>query len=163
RRPHDPRPSGVVGGDAESDPHGGAGARTGQRGHPHLARLHEGSARRSGEARSHLMTADDELCFLSLAELGSLLRARTVSPVEAVGAPLDRIARLNPTLNAFVTVMAAEARAAARRVEDELRAGRWRGPLHGVPIGLKDIFDTAGVRTTHGSSFYRDNVPREDA
>jgi aspartyl-tRNA(Asn)/glutamyl-tRNA(Gln) amidotransferase subunit A len=106
---------------------------------------------------------DHDLCFLSIAELGSLIRARTVSPVEVTDAHLARIERLNPTLNAFVTVMAAEARTAARQAEAELAAGRWRGPLHGVPIGVKDIFDTAGVRTTHGSSFYRDNVPTQDA
>jgi len=105
----------------------------------------------------------DDLCFLSIAELASLMRARTVSPVEVTEAHLARIERLNPTLNAFVTIMTAEARAGARRAEAELAAGRWRGPLHGVPIGLKDIFDTAGVRTTHGSSFFRDNVPAEDA
>src|SRR2546426_9320399 len=109
------------------------------------------------------MSGNDDLCFLSIAELGSLMRARTVSPVEVVDAHLARIERLNPTLNAFVTVMAAEARSAARRAEDELKAGRWRGPLHGVPIGLKDIFATAGVRTTNGSSFFRDHVPTEDA
>ena len=73
------------------------------------------------------------------------MRARTVSPVEVTEAHLARIERLNPALNAFVTVMADEARAAARAAEAELAAGRWRGPLHGVPIGLKDIFDTAGV------------------
>ena len=105
----------------------------------------------------------DDLCFLSIAELGSLVRARTVSPVEVTEAHLARIERLNPVLNAFVTVMADEARAAARRAETEVAAGRWRGPLHGVPIGVKDIFDTAGVRTTNGSSFYRDHVPAEDA
>ncbi len=109
------------------------------------------------------MMATDDLCFLSIAELASLMRARTVSPVEVTEAHLARIERLNPTLNAFVTIMAATARETARRAEGELKAGRWRGPLHGVPIGLKDIFDTAGVRTTHGSSFYRDNVPTEDA
>ena len=106
---------------------------------------------------------NDDLCYLSIAEIGSLLRARTVSAVEVTEAHLARIERLNPTLNAFVTVMAAEARDAARRADAELAAGRWRGPLHGVPIGVKDIFDTAGVRTTHGSSFYRDNVPADDA
>jgi aspartyl-tRNA(Asn)/glutamyl-tRNA(Gln) amidotransferase subunit A len=109
------------------------------------------------------MMIDDDLCFLSIAELGSLMRARTVSPVEVTEAHLARTERLNPTLNAFVTVMAAQAREAARRAEAEIAAGRWRGPLHGVPIGVKDIFDTAGVRTTQGSSFYRDNVPAEDA
>jgi aspartyl-tRNA(Asn)/glutamyl-tRNA(Gln) amidotransferase subunit A len=106
---------------------------------------------------------DADLCFLSIAELAGLMRARTVSAVEVTEAHLARIERLNPTLNAFVTVMAAAAREAARRADAELSAGRWRGPLHGVPIGIKDIFDTAGVRTTHGSSFYRDNVPTEDA
>ena len=106
---------------------------------------------------------NDDLCFLSIAELGGLLRARTISPVEVTEAHLARIARLNPTLNAFVTVMADQAREAAKRAEAELAAGHWRGPLHGVPIGVKDIFDTAGVRTTIGSSFYRDNVPTEDA
>jgi aspartyl-tRNA(Asn)/glutamyl-tRNA(Gln) amidotransferase subunit A len=107
--------------------------------------------------------SNDDLCFLSIAELGGLIRARTVSSVEVTEAHLARIERLDPTLNAFVTVMAAEAREAARRADAEIAGGRWRGPLHGVPIGLKDIFDTAGVRTTHGSSFYRDNVPTEDA
>jgi aspartyl-tRNA(Asn)/glutamyl-tRNA(Gln) amidotransferase subunit A len=91
------------------------------------------------------------------------MRARTVWPVEVTEAHLARIDRLNPTLNAFVTVTAAEARSAARRAEEELKAGRWRGPLHGVPIGVKDIFDTDGVRTTNGSSFFRDHVPAEDA
>ncbi|MBM3217280.1 MAG: amidase [Candidatus Rokubacteria bacterium] len=107
--------------------------------------------------------ADPDLCFLSIAELGSLVRARTVSSEEVTEAHLARIERLNPTLNAFVTVMAERAREAARRADSETRAGRWRGPLHGVPIGLKDIFDTAGVRTTNGSSFFRDHVPTEDA
>jgi aspartyl-tRNA(Asn)/glutamyl-tRNA(Gln) amidotransferase subunit A len=106
---------------------------------------------------------NDDLCFLSIAELASLMRARTVSSVEVTEAHLARIERLNPRINAFVTVMAAEAREAARRADADLAAGRWRGPLHGVPIGIKDIFDTGGVRTTHGSSFYRDNVPAEDA
>ena len=107
--------------------------------------------------------ADPDLCFLSIAELSSLMRARTVSSEEVTEAHLARIERLNPTLNAFVTVMSAQAREAARRADAEMKAGRWRGPLHGVPIGLKDIFDTAGVRTTNGSSFFRDNVPTEDA
>ncbi len=107
--------------------------------------------------------ADEELCFLSIAEIGGLVRARTVSAAEVAEAHLARIERLNAALNAFVTVMADEARKAAHQADAELAAGRWRGPLHGVPIGLKDIFDTAGTRTTHGSSFYRDNVPAEDA
>lgn len=108
------------------------------------------------------MAATDELCFLSITDLARLLGARKVSPVEVTEAHLARIELLNPTLNAFVTVMADQARQAARRAEEEIAAGRYRGALHGVPIGLKDIFDTAGVRTTHGSSFFRDNVPSEE-
>src|SRR5687768_17599066 len=106
---------------------------------------------------------NDDLCFLSIAEVSSLMRARTVSPVEVTEAHLARIERLNPTLNAFVTVMATEAREAAKRAESEIRDGRWRGPPHRVPIGVKDIFDTASVRTTNGSSFYHEHVPTTDA
>ena len=81
---------------------------------------------------------DADLCFLSIAELASLMRARTVSPVEVTEAHLARIERLNPTLNAFVTVMAAEAREAARRAEADLKAGRWRGPgRYGLKINLE--------------------------
>ena len=75
----------------------------------------------------------------------------------------SRIDALNPTLNAFTTVAHDRARTEAKAAEDEIAAGRIRGPLHGVPIGVKDIIDTAGVRTTQGSSFFRDNVPEEDA
>jgi aspartyl-tRNA(Asn)/glutamyl-tRNA(Gln) amidotransferase subunit A len=108
--------------------------------------------------------SDERLPFLSIAELGALLRAREVSPVEVAEAYLARIERLNPRLGAYITVAAAEARSAARQAEAEIaRGGGWRGPLHGVPVGVKDIFDTAGIRTTHGSSFYLDNVPAEDA
>ena len=107
--------------------------------------------------------SDERLAFLSVAELGRLIRTREVSPLEVVETQLARIERLNPRLGAYVTVAAAEARAAAREAEAEIARGGWRGPLHGVPVGVKDIFDTAGIRTTHGSSFYRDHVPEEDA
>ena len=107
--------------------------------------------------------SDERLAFLSIAELSPLIRSREVSPVEVVDTQLARIERLNPRLGAYVTVAATEARVAARAAEAEIARGGWRGPLHGVPIGVKDIFDTAGIRTTHGSSFYRDNVPTADA
>lgn len=105
----------------------------------------------------------DTLCFLSLSELAERIRRRVVSPVEVVEAHLRRIEALNPTLFAFLTVTAEPARREAKQAEAEIAAGRYRGPLHGVPFGAKDIFDTAGVRTTHGSSFFRDRVPAEDA
>ena len=75
---------------------------------------------------------------------------------------LNRIERLNPRLNAFITVTAESALAQARQAETEIQGGRWRGPLHGVPIALKDLFDTAGVRTTAASELFKDRVPTQD-
>jgi aspartyl-tRNA(Asn)/glutamyl-tRNA(Gln) amidotransferase subunit A len=99
----------------------------------------------------------------TILELGELLRRKSLSPVELVDQHLERIEKLNPTLNAFITVMTDEARAQARQAEQEIREGDWRGPLHGVPIGLKDIIDTAGTRTTAASGLYKDRIPTEDA
>jgi aspartyl-tRNA(Asn)/glutamyl-tRNA(Gln) amidotransferase subunit A len=107
--------------------------------------------------------ADEGLTFLGLGEQARLLRAREISPVELTEAHLARVERLNPRLGAYITVCADEARAAARAAEAEIARGGWRGPLHGVTVGVKDIFDTAGIRTTQGSSFYRDNIPTADA
>jgi aspartyl-tRNA(Asn)/glutamyl-tRNA(Gln) amidotransferase subunit A len=83
--------------------------------------------------------------------------------VDLATACLDRIERLNPVLNAFITVTHETAMAQARVAEDEIQRGEWRGPLHGIPIGLKDLIDTAGVRTTCGSALFADRVPTEDA
>ena len=76
---------------------------------------------------------------------------------------LARIEKLNPELNAFITVTAESALAEARKAEQEIGRGEWRGALHGVPIALKDLIDTAGVRTTAGSALYKDRIPNEDA
>lgn len=100
-----------------------------------------------------------ELEWLTLAEAAALVRRRRISPVELVRAALERIDRLQPKLNAFITVTHESALEAARRLERE----RPRGPLHGVPIGLKDLYDTAGVRTTAASAQYAERVPAEDA
>jgi aspartyl-tRNA(Asn)/glutamyl-tRNA(Gln) amidotransferase subunit A len=86
-----------------------------------------------------------------------------LSPVEVTEAHLDRIASLNPELFAFITVTAEQAMDAARSAEEEISAGQWRGPMHGIPFGVKDIVDTAGILTTNGSSFHRENVPDDDA
>jgi Asp-tRNA(Asn)/Glu-tRNA(Gln) amidotransferase A subunit family amidase len=108
--------------------------------------------------------ATDELCWLSATELSALIRRRKVSPVEVIDAVLDRIARLNPRLNAFVTVTAEEARRAARAAERALARRRPAlGPLHGVPFSVKDLVITKGVRTTFGTRLFADNVPGEDA
>ena len=90
-------------------------------------------------------------CFLTIAEAASLFAARKLSPVELTRAYLDRIERLNSTLHAYVRVLHEEALASARAAENELMAGRSRGPLHGIPIALKDIYDTAGIPTEGGS------------
>lgn len=106
---------------------------------------------------------DEALCFLPAHQLADLIRKRETSPVEVVEAHLRRIESLNPKICAFLTVAADVARAQAKEAEAEIAAGHYRGPLHGIPYGAKDIFDTAGIRTTHGSSFFRDNVPGQDA
>src|ERR1700704_2436086 len=100
---------------------------------------------------------------ISISEAAELLRRKTISPVDLATACLDRIERLNPVLNAFITVTHEGAMAQARVAEDEIQRGKWRGPLHGIPIGLKDLIDTAGVRTTCGSALFADRVPTEDA
>jgi aspartyl-tRNA(Asn)/glutamyl-tRNA(Gln) amidotransferase subunit A len=104
-----------------------------------------------------------DLAFLSLAEASELVRTGGISPVELTNAMLERIERLQPVLNAFITVTAEGALNDARVAEAEIRHGEWRGPLHGIPIALKDVFDTAGVRTTAGSRVFLERVPSADA
>jgi aspartyl-tRNA(Asn)/glutamyl-tRNA(Gln) amidotransferase subunit A len=104
-----------------------------------------------------------DLTALTLVEVSELVRRRKVSPVEVTTACLQRIERLNPTLNAFITVTRDAALARAREAEKEIQAGRWHGPLHGIPIALKDLFDTAGVKTTAGSRVFEHRVPDRDA
>jgi amidase len=96
-------------------------------------------------------------------ELASLIRSRAVSPVEVLDAHLAEIARLNPKLNAIVTLAADQARVAARTAEEAVMRGATLGPLHGLPVGIKDVTVTAGIRTTFGSPLFKDNVPDEDA
>lgn len=105
----------------------------------------------------------DHLYDRSIEDLARHIRRREVSPVELVDAHLRRIEMLNPQLSAYLTLTADSARQEARRAESDIAAGRWRGPLHGIPYGAKDIIETKGVRTTHGSSFFRDFVPHRDA
>ena len=100
---------------------------------------------------------------LGLSEASQLVRSKKVSPVELTRECLSRIERLNPKLNAFITVTADSALAEARQAEAEIQHDRWRGPLHGIPIALKDLIDTAGVRTTAASGLFKDRVPTQDA
>ena len=91
-----------------------------------------------------------ELCYMSAGGLSRLIRDREVSPVEVIEAHLARIEATEPTLNSFITLLPEHALQAARRAEAQIQAGNYRGPLHGIPVGLKDLFNTAGVRTTSG-------------
>ena len=112
---------------------------------------------------SAAVTAADDLLNLTLHEAAILVRQRKVSPVQLTQACLARMEALNPSLNAFITVTAESALAQARQAEAEVQRGNWRGPLHGIPVALKDLIDTAGVRTTAGSALFKDRIPREDA
>jgi len=99
----------------------------------------------------------------TIIELAPRLKRKQISPVELTRACLDRIERLNPSLNAFITVTPESALAEARAAESEISHGQWRGPLHGIPIALKDLIDTAGTRTTAASALLEHRVPTEDA
>ncbi len=107
--------------------------------------------------------ADLELLLKSIPEIGAMFRSGALSPLELTRLTLDRIEQLNPSLNAFITVTFERALEQAASAERELLSGVDRGPLHGVPIALKDLVDTAGIRTTCGSRILKDHVPEFDA
>ena len=100
---------------------------------------------------------------LTIKQASAEIRSGRLSPVDITKAYLARIEQLNPALNAFITVTAESALEEARRAEAEIRSGKYRGPLHGIPIALKDLVDTAGVRTTAASHLFEKRVPAEDA
>lgn len=107
--------------------------------------------------------SDLELLFSSIAHIGGLYRSGQLSPVELTRRCLEQIQALDPVLNAFITVTAEQALRQATQAERELRSGHDRGPLHGVPIALKDLIDTAGIRTTCASRILNEHVPQQDA
>ncbi|HVC21672.1 MAG TPA: amidase [Vicinamibacterales bacterium] len=109
------------------------------------------------------MTATSEICRLSAIEMARLVRAGELSAREAVAAHLDQIARVNPTVNAIVTLVAEQAMAQAREADDRLARGGAAGPLHGLPIAHKDLQPTRGIRTTFGSPVFRNLVPSRDS
>jgi aspartyl-tRNA(Asn)/glutamyl-tRNA(Gln) amidotransferase subunit A len=104
-----------------------------------------------------------DLLFSSIAELGASYRDRSVSPVEVTHRALDRIAQVDPALNSFITVLQAESIAQAEQAAEELKAGRDRGPLHGVPIAIKDLVDVANVPTTFASRAGSPRMAKADA
>ena len=99
-----------------------------------------------------------DLCRLTISEASGLLSSGELSPVELVRAHLDRIEETDGRLNSFLTVMADAALEAARDSERSIASGSYLGPLHGIPVGLKDLYYTKGVRTTIGSKILRDFV-----
>ena len=103
-----------------------------------------------------------EICYMSAGDLSKLIQQKQVSPVEVIEAHLSRIEATEPVLNSFITLLADEARTAARQAEKDIQAGRYKGPLHGIPVGLKDLYNTGGIRTTSGSKIFDTFIPEED-
>ena len=101
--------------------------------------------------------------YMSIRELSQRLRARETSPVDVITACLARIDQLSERLNTFATVLADQARENAEEAAAEIKAGNWRGPLHGVPVGVKDFYDLANVRTTAAFEGFKNRVPKKDA
>ena len=110
-----------------------------------------------------MSNANTELFRLTIKEASDLMRNGELSPVELTRACLGRIEATEGRLHSFITLLSDEAMEAARGAEAEIRAGRYRGPMHGIPIALKDLYDTAGIRTTSGSWVDYERTPTEDA
>jgi amidase len=107
--------------------------------------------------------APSDLCFTPATELAAMIRSKKVSAREVMQAHLAQIERVNPAVNSIVTLVADRAMADAAAADEELARGKPRGPLHGLPIAHKDLVETKGIRTTHGSPFFRDHIPDADA
>src|SRR5438093_6514212 len=107
--------------------------------------------------------ADTTLVTMTISELAPKIKAKAISPVELTEAALAQVDRLQPILNSFITILHEPARRQAREQEAALMRGEYRGPLHGIPIGIKDNIATAGIRSTVGSKVLANHVPEEDA
>lgn len=108
-------------------------------------------------------SSHEELAFLDLAEASRFVQTKKISPVELTRVCLDRIARFDPILKAFITVTSESALKEAQQAESEISKGYWKGPLHGIPLAVKDLLESAGVRTTAASAVLQDYVPEHDA
>jgi aspartyl-tRNA(Asn)/glutamyl-tRNA(Gln) amidotransferase subunit A len=109
------------------------------------------------------MATNENLYDKNVTELGNMIRNKHVSPVEVTQSFLDRITEVEPVVNSFITLMSEEALKEAKEAETEVIQNRYRGPLHGIPIGIKDLFNTKGVRTTSGSTIYQNFIPSENS
>lgn len=106
---------------------------------------------------------DQDVLQWSLSKLSTLIKKRKISPVEVTRKLLERIDALNPKLNAYITVLHEKAMENALQAEREIAAGNWKGPIHGIPIGLKDLIYTKDIKTTMGSEIFKDHIPDYDA
>src|ERR1700722_19550433 len=104
----------------------------------------------------------DSICFLSTVEMSRLIRAKQLSAREALEAHLKQIERVNPKVNAIVTLVPEMAAVAAAKADEMQARGETLGPLHGLPVAHKDLLETRGIRTTFGSPLFKDNVPAHD-
>src|SRR6266496_3996803 len=105
----------------------------------------------------------NDIYYSSLEQISNLIRQEQLSPVEILERCIQRIEDLNPKLNAFITIAAEEAREKAKIAEAEIKAGKWRGALHGIPIAIKDFYDTAGIKTTAAFEHFSNRTPAKDA
>jgi len=105
----------------------------------------------------------EEICYLSAGQLGRLIKKKELSPVEVIKSHLSRIESLEPKLNSFITLLADQAMAAALQAEKEIQRGKYRGPLHGIPLGLKDLYYVKGIRNTAGTKLFDSYVPDFDS
>jgi len=100
---------------------------------------------------------------LSISQISEKIMEKEISSIEIVESCLEEIERVNTKINAFVTLDKHGAIKAAKTADKEIKSGKHRGPLHGIPIGIKDIIDTQGVRTTSGSAIYKEYIPKSNA
>jgi len=106
---------------------------------------------------------ENHLSYPGIVETAELIRTGKISPVDVVKHCLEKIELLNPQLHAFITVLGDQALQEAKTAEDEISKGNWKGYLHGIPVAVKDFYDTAGIRTTAGSVHFKDRIPKKDA
>lgn len=105
----------------------------------------------------------NDIAFLTATELAPLIQTKQLSPVELTKHILDRIDKMNPIINACITPLNESALKQAREAEDDIMQGQYKGPLHGIPIGIKDNYETKGIRTTAGSKLFTDYIPDKTA
>ena len=128
-----------------------------------ITRREAGQILGAAAAAAQTLHAASDVCFMTAVELATLIRKKKISAREVMDAHLKQIERVNPKVNAIVTLVAEKARENARKADEMQARGATLGPLHGLPVAHKDLVETAGIRTTFGSPIFKDNVPTEDA